>query len=116
MVGRGQARRVTDSAVDIGDDAARSTHDVMVVVADTRLIAGDHAQWLDPTNEPDGGQRVENVVHGLSGDIGKSAADRGQDGLGVSVRMVMDRFQHGDPGPGHTKIGHTQLCRVIRRR
>jgi hypothetical protein len=32
------------------------------------------------------------------------------------VRMVMDRFQYGDPGPGHTKIGHTQLCRVIRRR
>jgi hypothetical protein len=78
----------------------------MVVVADTRLIAGNHAQWLDPTNQPDGGQSVENVVHGLSGDIGKSAADRGQNSLGVSVRMVMDRFQHGDPGPGHSKISH----------
>jgi hypothetical protein len=52
----------------------------------------------------------------LAGDIGKSAADRRQDRLGISMRMVVDRFQHSDPGPGHPQIRDPKLYRVIRRR
>jgi hypothetical protein len=33
-VGRGQAGSVANGAVDVGDDAARSTHDVVMVVVD----------------------------------------------------------------------------------
>ena len=51
VVGRSQAWRIADRAIDVGDDAARSTHDVMVVVANPRLVAGNHAQRLDPANE-----------------------------------------------------------------
>jgi hypothetical protein len=40
IVRRGQAGRVTDCTVDVGDDAAGSAYDVMVVVADSRLITG----------------------------------------------------------------------------
>jgi hypothetical protein len=32
---------MTDRAVDVGDRTARSTHHVVVVVTDARLIAGD---------------------------------------------------------------------------
>src|SRR5262245_25689596 len=38
VVGRGQARGVADGAVDVGDDAAAPAHDVVVVVADPRLV------------------------------------------------------------------------------
>src|SRR4249920_2089537 len=34
VLGRGEAGRVADGAVDIGDDAARAAHEVVVVVAD----------------------------------------------------------------------------------
>ena len=39
VVGRGQAGRVADRAVDVGDGAAGPAHDVVVVVADPRLVA-----------------------------------------------------------------------------
>ena len=70
VVGRDQAWRLADCAVDVGDDAAGSAYDVVVVVVDPRFIAGDHSQWLDPPNKTYGGQGVENVVHGLTGYIG----------------------------------------------
>ncbi len=116
VVGRSQAWRVADRAVDVGDNAARPAHDVVVVVADPGFVTGNHAQRLDPAHQTDGGEGVENVVHGLAGDIGKSAADGRQDRLGVSMRMGVDRRQHRDPRTGHAQIGHSQLSRVIRRR
>ena len=101
VIGRNQARRLTDRTVDIGDDPTRSANDVMVVVADPRLITGNHSQWLDPPNQTYRRQRIEHVVHGLARDIGQAAAYRRQDRLGISMRMGMHRLQHGDPGPGH---------------
>jgi hypothetical protein len=91
-VGRCQTRRVTHSAVDVGDHAARSTHDVMVVVADPGLVTGNHAQGLDPTHKANGGECVENVVDGLAGDVGKTGADGRQDRLGIGMRMGVNRF------------------------
>ena len=44
VVGRGQARRLTDGAVDVDDRAAGAAHEVVVVVADARLVAGDGAR------------------------------------------------------------------------
>jgi hypothetical protein len=58
VVGRNQARRLTDRTVDIGDNPTGSANDVMVVVADPRLITGNHSQWLDPPNQTYRRQRV----------------------------------------------------------
>ncbi len=88
----------------------------MVIVADPRLIAGNHPQWLDPSKQTYRGQRVQHVVHGLARDIGQAAAYRRQDRLGISMRMGMHRLEYRDPGAGHSQIGDTQLRRVIRRR
>src|SRR5690606_25820091 len=46
-VGSGQAGHVADGAVDVGDDAARPAHDVVVVVTDPGLIAGHGPGRLD---------------------------------------------------------------------
>src|SRR4051794_24363432 len=43
----GQAGCLADGAVDVGDGAAGAAHQVVVVVADPRLVAGDRAGRLD---------------------------------------------------------------------
>src|SRR3954471_10958211 len=68
VVGGGEARRVADGAVDVGDRAARAAHHVVVVVVDARLVARDRAGRLDPAYESSGGQRVQRVVDGLMRD------------------------------------------------
>jgi hypothetical protein len=72
----------------------------------TRLVTGDHPQWLDPADETYGGESIEDVVDRLAGHIGKSAADRGQNSFGVGVGVGVNSFQHGDPWLGHAQVGH----------
>ena len=88
----------------------------MMVVADPRLIASNHPQWLDPPNQAHCGQRVEYVINRLAGDIRQIAAHRRQDRLGISMRMGVHRLQYSDPRPGHSQIGGPQPGREIRRR
>ena len=52
VVGRGQARHLADRAVDVDDGAAGAADEVVVVVADAGLVAGDRAGRLDPAGEP----------------------------------------------------------------
>lgn len=66
MVGRCQARAFSDSTIHIGNGTAHSTHGVMVVVADARLIARDMSGWLDAPDECDVGECGEDVVDGLT--------------------------------------------------
>ena len=70
VVGGGQAGRLADGAVDVGDDPAGSADDVVVVVADARLVARHRAGRLDAAHQTGGGERVEDVVDRLAGDIG----------------------------------------------
>jgi hypothetical protein len=69
-VGRCQAGRSADRAVDIGDGAAAAAHDVVVVVADAGLVAGHRTKGLYPAQQPHRGKGVEYVVDGLAGDLG----------------------------------------------
>ena len=112
---RSQARRLADRTVDVGDGPAGSADQVMVVVADPRLVAGNRAQWLDPPNQAHRGERIKHVVHGLAGDFGQAYPHRREDRLGVGMGVGVHYLQHGDPGPGHTQIGHPQPLRVLRR-
>ena len=79
------------------------------------VIAGNRAQWLDPPNQAHRCQRIEYVVYGLAGDIGQADPHRRKDRFGVGMRVGVHSLEHGNPGPGHTQIGHPQLFRVIRR-
>src|SRR5207248_5596142 len=69
VVGRGQAGRLADRTVDIGDGTARPAHDVMVVVPDPCLVASHGAGRLDATQQTHGGQRAQHVVNGLVGHL-----------------------------------------------
>lgn len=53
VVRRCQARCLADGAVDVADDPAGPADDVVVVVADPRLVARDHAQRLDAPDQAD---------------------------------------------------------------
>ena len=65
---------VADGAVDIGDGTARAAHDVVVVVADPRLVAGHGAGRLDAPHQARGGQRTQHVVDGLVGHLAEILA------------------------------------------
>ncbi len=60
-----EARGVADGTVDVGDGAARAAHDVVVVVADAHLVAGDGPGRLDPAHEAGLGEGTEDVVDRL---------------------------------------------------
>ena len=64
---------VADGAVDVGDRAARPAHDVVVVVADPRLVARHRAGRLDAPHQTRAGQRPQHVVDGLVGHLARSA-------------------------------------------
>src|ERR1035437_7937819 len=78
VVGRGEARRSTDGAVDVDETSAYATYEVMVVVVDAIFVAG---WWPDGLNSPDEalvGEDAEGVVDGLARD----RADFNSDHLG----------------------------------
>src|SRR4051794_5299294 len=62
---RREARRGADDAVDVPGGAARAADDVVMVVADARLVARRAPGGLDPAQEADAGHRVQPVVHRL---------------------------------------------------
>src|SRR6185437_7941255 len=72
---RGQAGGVADGAIDIGDRAAAAADDVVMVVGDPRLVAGDRAGGLDPPQQVGVGQRPQDVVDGLRRDVAEVPAD-----------------------------------------
>ena len=94
----GQAGRLADGAVDIRDDPARPADDVVVVVADPRLVASDGAGRLDAPHQTHGGQGVQHVVDGLAGHLGQTGAHGPENRLRVGVWMSVHRLQHRDPG------------------
>src|SRR5208283_2358461 len=69
VVGRGQARRLADRAVDVSDGTARPAHDVVVVVPDTSLEPGRAVRRFEAAYESGRGERVQGLIHGLQGDV-----------------------------------------------
>src|ERR1700759_2677769 len=79
VVGRGQAGRLADRAVDVSDDAARPAHDVVMIVPDASLEPGRRAGRLDAADQSRRGERVQGVIHGLKGDMADALAHPGAD-------------------------------------
>ena len=113
VVGRGQARRLADRAVDVGDGPARPADDVVVVVARPGPRSGRRSPdgWIRRTR-PAVGEGAQHVVHGLVGDLAEVGADRCDDRLGVGVRMLAHRVEHGHPGPRHPQLRLPQQALV----
>jgi hypothetical protein len=64
-----QARTDTNGAVDIGDGSTGPADHVVVVIADTCLIAGDRTPRLDAPQQTGASQSGQDVVDGLVADL-----------------------------------------------
>src|SRR5438477_10260971 len=96
VVGRGQAGRLADRAVDVGDDTAGPAHDVVMIVPDAPLEPGRGAGRLDAAHESRRGERVEGVIHSLEGDMADAIAHPGGDRLDAEVVTVPDDLEQCD--------------------
>lgn len=108
VVGRGQARRMTDSTVDIGDDATRPADDVMMVVPDPRLIPRHQTVRLNPPYQSGFGERTQYVIHGLVRHLGKFVAHGTNNRVRVRMRVRVYGAKHRQPRPSHPERGPPQ--------
>lgn len=108
VLGRGQARRMTDGAVDVADQPTGAADEVVVVVPDSQLVACDRATRLDAAHDATFGEGVQRVVHGLVRDPHGTRADSGDDLVGLGVGMRVDRVQHSQARAGHPQPGAAQ--------
>ena len=87
----------------------------MVVVADTRLVAGDRAGRLNPPYQAAARQRSQHVIDRLPRHLGQAGAHGAEKSFGVGMGTGVHRFQHREPRARHAKVSCTELIRVIRR-
>src|SRR5258708_228789 len=93
VIGRGQAWRLADRAVDVSEGTTRPAHDVVVVIPDAPLVPGRAAGRFDAAYESRRGERVEGVIHGLKGDMAYAIAHPGGDSLHVEMVTVPDGLE-----------------------
>ena len=116
VVGWGKTRCLACGAVDVVDRAAGATHDVVVVVADARLVTCHRSRWLDPAYESRGRQRAKRVVDRLVRYRGNLPTYGLEYRVSVGVRRRMHCLKYGEAWPGHAQVGPSQqlLQLVIR--
>jgi hypothetical protein len=109
VVGRCEAWRLADRAVDVSDDTARPAHDVVVVVPDASLEPGRATVRFDATHESRRGERVKSLVHGLEGDVAYAVTHPGGDRFDAEVVTVTDGLKQRDADGRHPQAGAAQL-------
>jgi len=75
VIGWGQARSLSDSAIDINRFPTVAANEMVVIVSRAILVAGGRTSRLDATDEKFLGQHAENVVNRLSGNRADLRAD-----------------------------------------
>jgi hypothetical protein len=82
---------------------------MVVVVADTRLVAGGAAGGLDAAQQSGVRERVEDVVDRRRGDAAEPLARGGGDRARVDVAArLLDGREHRQPRGGHVQAPLTQ--------
>ncbi len=100
---------LADRAVDIGDDPARPAHHMVMVVADAGFITSGRARRLDAAGQADRGKSVQDVVHGLAGDIGVAAARGDEDRFcNAACGFISTASMTTSRGTGHAESGRPQ--------
>ena len=102
---------VADGAVDVGDGAAGAADEVVVVVADPRLVAGHRAGRLDAPDQPGVGERAQHVVDGLVRHLAERRARTAPMIESVSAcGCVVHRGEHREPRARHPQGGRRAAC------
>jgi hypothetical protein len=109
VVGRGQARCLTDRAVDIDDDTTRPAEQMVVVVTDTPLEPGRTPGRLDAADQTRRGERVQGLIHGLEGDVAYPIAHAGGDRLDPEVVTRPDGLEQCDASGRHPQASTSEL-------
>src|SRR5215212_3670530 len=103
-----QAGGRSHRAVDVGDRPALTADDVVVVVADPRLVAGYRSGGLDAAEEPRIRERPQHVVDRLVRDGAEVPTGCPYERLGVGVWPLVYGDQHRDAGARDTQRGRAQ--------
>ena len=85
-VAGGQARRVSDGAVNVLDASAAGAHRVMVVVIHAGLVAGGGVRRFDPAQHARFREVGEDNVDGLEADVRKGGPHNSCDFIRTCVR------------------------------
>lgn len=88
VVGGFEARAVAGGAIDIRSVPAFPANDVMVIIADPRLVAGGVSGGLDATDEAGFDQRVQVVIDGLGRECSKALSGNVCDDLYVQMLLL----------------------------
>ena len=113
IVVRGEAGDLTDGAVDVEHGATGATDEMVVVVADTVLVASCRTSWLDPPDEVLVDEDAERVVDRLARDCPELRSDLVAEFVGGGVWAVGDDSQDCQPLSGHL---HSVLAQEFFRR
>jgi len=89
--------------LDVADLAALAAHEMVVAVADARLVARVAARGLDAPGEADVGERVEHVVGGLRGQGANPAAGPGDDLVDLGMPALLEHVEHRESLPGDSQ-------------
>lgn len=110
-VGRGEARGVTDGAIDIFDRSALRAHEVVVVVSRSPLISRGGARGFDPAEKASLAQAVQHVVDRLHRKRRQGCSHCREKRLGVAVRHGLKRLQKGYSAARHAEPGIPEFSR-----
>ena len=109
----GEARGRADGTIDVIHQIAPSANEMVMIVSNPVLVAGNRPCGLYPTQEVLLDEDPERVVHGLTGDRPDLVAHRVGQLFGGRMRVAIDGFHHGDPLSGHLKPMVAELLRDV---
>jgi hypothetical protein len=109
VIGGLEARSLPDCAVDIGEAAALSANEVMVIVSDPALEASRASRRFDPPYETRRGERVECLIDGLERHVAEPVAYLGGDRVDVQMVAGAHCVKDGEPSGRHPEPGRAQL-------
>jgi hypothetical protein len=109
VIGGLEARSLSDRTVDVGEAAALSADEVMVVVSDPALEARRASRGFDPPYETHRREGVEGLIYGLERHVAEPVAYLRGDGVDVQMVAGAHCLEDGEPGGRHPEPGRTKL-------
>jgi hypothetical protein len=108
-----EARGRADGAIDVVHQIAPSANEMVMVVSNPVLVAGNRSCGLYATHEVLLDEDPKCVVHGLTGDRSQLDANGFGDVLGGRVWIASHGFHHGDSLSGDLEALISQLdCEI----
>lgn len=109
----GEARGRSDGAIDVVHQITPSANEMVMIVSNPVLVAGNRSCGLYPTQEVLLDEDPKCVVHGLTGDRSQLVAN----GLGYvlsgDVWVASQGFHHGDALSGDLEALISQFVREV---